>query len=164
VAGFLSRVEEATKADAEAGIEASREKARDRWRKWDQKRRSNVGKRLQTPANNSRAVEDKPLPTDIEPQESKNRTPAKPSPRERLELVLDAERAEAVLDHRQRLRKPLTERAAKMLADELAKFPDPNAAADRLITKGRKRTGCHEPDQPADPTPLSPSPTPCWRK
>lgn len=60
----------------------------------------------------------------------------KPSPRERLEMVLDAEHAEAVLEHRQRLRKALTEHAAKGLAEQLSKFPDPNAAADRMILKG----------------------------
>ena len=62
--------------------------------------------------------------------------PGKPTPRQRLEEVLDADHAEAVIEHRQRLRKPLTERAAKLMAAELAKFPDPNSAADRMIGKG----------------------------
>lgn len=82
-------------------------------------------------------VEDKTSNTVTEPQvKLESKSPAKPSPRQRLEAVVDAERAEALLDHRQRLRKPLTEHAAKMLATELAKFPDPNAAADRMIAKG----------------------------
>lgn len=82
-------------------------------------------------------VEDKTSKLDIEPQVREvGKSPAKPSPRHRLEEVLSADLAEAVLDHRQRLRKPLTERAAKSLAAELAKFPDPNAAADRMIAKG----------------------------
>lgn len=64
------------------------------------------------------------------------RSPAKPTPRHQLEEVLSPEIASAVIEHRQRLRKPLTERAAKNLAVSLAKFPDPNAAADRMIEKG----------------------------
>ena len=62
--------------------------------------------------------------------------PAKPTPRQHLESVLDPEHADAVIQHRQRIKKPMTERAAKMLAADLAKFPDPNAAADRMILKG----------------------------
>jgi len=81
-------------------------------------------------------VEDKTSNLEIEPQESKGSAPAKPTPRQRLLVVLDADHAEAVLDHRQRLRKPLTEHAAKLMALELAKFPNPNAAADRMIAKG----------------------------
>lgn len=89
------------------------------------------------PSRTHARVEEEPLTQKIEPQESKKvSAPAKPSPRERLESVLDADHAEAVIEHRQRLRKPLTERAAKMLATDLAKFPDPNAAADRMIGKG----------------------------
>jgi hypothetical protein len=83
-------------------------------------------------------VEDKTSTLKVVEQEARkdSKAPAKPSPRQRLETVLDPERAEAVLDHRQRLRKPLTEHAAKMLAAEFAKFPDPNAAADRMVAKG----------------------------
>lgn len=56
--------------------------------------------------------------------------------REQLSICLDAERAQAVIDHRQRLRKPLTERAAKLLTDEFGKFEDPNSAADLMISRG----------------------------
>lgn len=58
------------------------------------------------------------------------------TPRDALETVLDAERAQAVLDHRQRLRKPLTAHAAKLLAEKLAQVSDPNAAADEMIANG----------------------------
>lgn len=58
------------------------------------------------------------------------------SPRQELETVLDAERAQAVVDHRQRLRKPLTAHAAKLLARKIGQAPDPNAAADMMIEKG----------------------------
>lgn len=58
------------------------------------------------------------------------------TPRAELEIVLDAERAKAVLDHRQRIRKPLTAHAAKLLAGKFAKVADPNAAADAMIANG----------------------------
>lgn len=58
------------------------------------------------------------------------------TPRAALEAVLDAERAGAVLDHRQRLRKPLTAHAAKLLAGKLARSADPNAAADAMVANG----------------------------
>jgi uncharacterized protein YdaU (DUF1376 family) len=67
---------------------------------------------------------------------SKTSLEVKRVPRDELLTVLDAEHAGAVIDHRQRLRKSLSVRAAKLLASSLAKFPDPNAAADRMIEKG----------------------------
>lgn len=75
------------------------------------------------------------------PTPPKETTPPKPpkggiSPQGELEVVLDAERARAVVQHRQRLRKPLTPHAAKLLATKLAKAADPNAAADLMIERG----------------------------
>lgn len=62
---------------------------------------------------------------------------AKSTPRSELELVLDPERADAVLDHRQRIRSPLTPRAAKLLAGKLAQWPGgANEAADAMIEAG----------------------------
>jgi len=61
---------------------------------------------------------------------------SKPTPRSELETVLDTEHAKAVVEHRQRLRKPLTAHAAKLLAKSLSGFPDPNAAADTMIESG----------------------------
>jgi hypothetical protein len=58
------------------------------------------------------------------------------TPQKRLETVLRPEIARAVVDHRQRLRKQLTEHAAGLLAASLAKAKDPNAAAERMIEKG----------------------------
>lgn len=144
VAGMLCEVEEATATQAEAVIERSRAKTRERVQRWRDNHQSNVTERSETSPNvktrltrRPAHVEDKSLNTEIEPQvKVESKSPAKPSPRQRLEAVVDGERAEALLDHRQRLRKPLTEHAAKMLATELAKFPDPNAAADRMIAKG----------------------------
>lgn len=146
VASMLSDVESATKAEADAVLEISREKTRQRVAKWRDTHKSNVTERYVASLNDTERlvrsparVEDKTLPSEIEPlkeEKKESRSPAKPSPRQRLEAVLDADHAEAVLEHRQRLRKPLTERAASLLAKDLAKFPDPNAAADRMIGKG----------------------------
>jgi hypothetical protein len=53
-----------------------------------------------------------------------------------LLVVLDEEHADAVIDHRKALRRPLTLRAAKVLASKFALMPDPNAAADAMIGNG----------------------------
>lgn len=53
-----------------------------------------------------------------------------------LGKVLDAGHAQAVLDHRNRMRKPMTPHAAGLLAASLAQAPDPNAAADEMIERG----------------------------
>lgn len=117
--------------------EARKADQRARWRKsQENKKNTHVSERELTTANVPHGgvarVEDKPLTQKIEPQQKEQ----KDTPRSRLVAVLDEERAGAVIEHRQRLRKPLTERAAKMLAADLSKFPDPNAAADRMILKG----------------------------
>lgn len=53
-----------------------------------------------------------------------------------LGKVLDPSHAQAVLDHRNRLRKPMTPHAAALLANSFAQAPDPNAAADEMISRG----------------------------
>ncbi|KSV78984.1 hypothetical protein N182_18485 [Sinorhizobium sp. GL2] len=58
------------------------------------------------------------------------------TPRSELEIVLDPEHVTAVLDHRQRIRKPLTAHAAKLLAGKFSRCPDPNAAADAMVSNG----------------------------
>ena len=58
------------------------------------------------------------------------------TPRQWLETAVDEEHSGEILKHRQRLRKPLTDYAAKLLAKKLAQCPDPNAAADMMIEKG----------------------------
>lgn len=60
----------------------------------------------------------------------------KRTPCEELESVLDAERAAAVVEHRRKIRKPLTAHAARILARRLACSSDPNAAADTMIGNG----------------------------
>jgi len=75
-------------------------------------------------------VDDKSLTSEIEPQVKKD------TPRAALAAVLDAERASAVIEHRSRIRKPLTGHAAKLLAGKFAQCPDPNAAADMMVGNG----------------------------
>ena len=58
------------------------------------------------------------------------------SARDELSKVLDESRVTAVLEHRQKLRKPLTAHAATLLAKTLSQHPDPNAAADEMIERG----------------------------
>lgn len=53
-----------------------------------------------------------------------------------LQEHLSEEVANAVFDHRKEIRKPLTERGAKLLANEFSKTSDPNAAADTMIMNG----------------------------
>lgn len=53
-----------------------------------------------------------------------------------LSKVLDDQHAAAVIEHRNRLRKPMTVHAAELLAGSLAKSADPNAAADEMIERG----------------------------
>ena len=60
----------------------------------------------------------------------------KSNPRQELEKVLDQEHANAVLDHRQRIKKPLTAHAAKLLAGKFASCAEPNIAADAMISNG----------------------------
>lgn len=131
VASMLAAVEGATAAQYEAAAEISKAKARARVQKW---RERNVTERNETSRNGLRAgdarVEVKTSNLDIEPVEKKD------TPRAALEAVLDGTRAAAVLEHRQRLRKPLTVHAAKLLAGKFAACPDPNAAADKMIGNG----------------------------
>lgn len=62
--------------------------------------------------------------------------PAPKSAREELAVVLDAEHAAAVVEHRQRIGKPMTRRAGMLLARRFAQCDDPNAAADEMIAGG----------------------------
>lgn len=53
-----------------------------------------------------------------------------------LKEAVDIETAGAIIDHRKALRKPLTIRAAKLLANEFLKTNDPVAAANKMILYG----------------------------
>lgn len=81
-----------------------------------------------------------PTPPSPKPLQSVPPSPPKggssPTARQALAAVLDADRVGAVLDHRQKIRKPLTAHAAKLLAGKFSRCPDPNAAADAMIANG----------------------------
>lgn len=101
-------------------------------------RRNKASQVTECDASNATPDKEGPhTPKEINPSPKKPPTGSKKgSPRSELEAVLDAERAEAVIDHRQRLRKPLTAHAARLLAQQLARCPNPNAAADLMIERG----------------------------
>lgn len=73
---------------------------------------------------------------EIDPGKEEAREDARATPRDELAKVLDETRAEAVLEHRRKMRKPLTAHAAALLAGKFAKCRDPNAAADMMIANG----------------------------
>ncbi len=91
------------------------------------------------PANPSLAIY-KDLPkTELEPKTDSEDIPPAPAigtPLAELQAVLSSQQAEAVLEHRLRLRKPLTTYAARLLAAKFARTADPNAAADAMIANG----------------------------
>lgn len=66
----------------------------------------------------------------------KAQAPAKPSVKSELMNVLDEDHSQAVIDHRKAIKKPMTVRAAQLLAAEFAKCSDPNEAADVMISAG----------------------------
>lgn len=73
---------------------------------------------------------EKTTPSQSEPNGSSK------TPRQALESVLDAKHAADLLDHRKRIKKPMTTRAAELLAGQLAQWHDPNEAADAMILNG----------------------------
>ncbi len=77
-----------------------------------------------------------PINTSSLRSEVKARAPEKTSVQSELMKVLDQDHTAAVIDHRKALKKPLTVRAAQLLAGQFSKCPDPNAAADAMIAHG----------------------------
>lgn len=73
-----------------------------------------------------------PLKEKTTPSQSETNVSSK-TPRAALETVLDAARAGDVIEMRQRIRKPLTRRAAELLAGQLSQWHDPNEAADAMV-------------------------------
>jgi hypothetical protein len=86
-------------------------------------------------------VEDNPSTKKLSGKEDKNlgarasRT-VTPTPRDFLLECLSPESADAVLAHRKAMRRPLTGRAAQLLAKGFLATADPNAAADMMIERG----------------------------
>lgn len=77
-----------------------------------------------------------PLNPPADVPSAENPRARKGTPRAELMAVLDAKRADAVIEHRQRIRKPITAHGAALLAGKLRQAPDPNAAADMMIERG----------------------------
>ena len=127
----------------EEEAETRKSKARARVQKWRDKNKGetlrNVTEHHKTSRNATvgltRAVDSSSI-SEIKEDKKEDRAPMAPTPRDELGVVLDEERADAVLSHRKSLRKPLTARAAKLLASQFRKCPDPNAAADQMIARG----------------------------
>lgn len=86
----------------------------------------------------------------------------KGSPTAELELVVSKETASAIVEHRQRMKAPLTERAAKALANKLKAWPDPEEAAAAMLSRGWRG---FEPDwMPKQPErKASVFPMPAWK-
>lgn len=81
--------------------------------------------------------EQEPLPEQEQESVEAHEAVRATTPRDELSKVLDAVRAQAVLEHRIKIRKPLTAHAARLLADKFNQCRDgPNAAADAMIANG----------------------------
>jgi hypothetical protein len=101
-------------------------------------RNENNAKPLQSVTNVTplARVEDNPSTIELSGK-GKNSTPkASRTPRDFLLDCLSPESADAVLEHRRALRRPLTGRAAQLLAKGFLSTADPNAAADMMIERG----------------------------
>lgn len=70
------------------------------------------------------------------PQDFSRARKADPTPGEVLEPVVGSELAVAVVEHRKKLRKPVTVVAARLLAKEFGRTRDPPAAARLMIMNG----------------------------
>ena len=79
-----------------------------------------------------------PTPTTKEEKKEKriDKSIPKKYPRDALIPVLGDDLASAVVEHRQRIRKPLTVRAAEMLARRFEKYHDPPAGAEMMLARG----------------------------
>lgn len=66
----------------------------------------------------------------------KAQAPEKSSVKSELMKVVDEDHAQAVIEHRKAIKKPMTVRAAQLLAGKFAKCQNPNAAVDMMISSG----------------------------
>lgn len=76
--------------------------------------------------------------------------------------VIGEDRANSVIEHRKFLKKPLTERAAKLLANEFSKTKDPKEAADLMVMNGWQgfKASWAKGDTPNQPASISQQPKP----
>jgi len=76
-----------------------------------------------------------PTPTPSKKEKDSNESQKK-TPRAALIPILGEDLAAAVVEHRQRIRKPLTVRAAEMLARRFEAYHDPPAGAEMMLARG----------------------------
>ena len=111
-------------------------KERARVAKWRNNKEDRTVQRVRTVPRVPRArVEGSSSSTEISGKKDKKGT-ANAALVIELETVLDPEHAAAVIEHRQKIRHPMTVRAAKALAGKFAQCPNPNAAADTMLARG----------------------------
>lgn len=72
----------------------------------------------------------------IEPSSLRSEDKREPTQFDELVQVLDAEHANAIIAHRKHFKGKFSPYAARLLAGKFAKCPDPNAAADAMISNG----------------------------
>lgn len=98
-----------------------------------------------SPENNSRENPSKPkcstftaepITEPIRSSSLRSDDKREPSQFDELSKVLDAEHANAVIAHRKNFKAKFSPYAARLLAKEFAKCPDPNIAADAMIRNG----------------------------
>jgi uncharacterized protein YdaU (DUF1376 family) len=111
--------------------------------RWDKKgNKNNGGKNANaSPEHMLQGCHSEPEP-DIEKEEpkgSKKKPEKKPDHvqvKENLSAVIGEDLAQAVFDHRKKISKPMTPRAATMLASKFSQYPDPTAAVEAMISNG----------------------------
>ncbi len=108
--------------------EKQRARANVRWAKEKDLCRGNA-----TPCN---APTPTPTPTPIKKKERVDKSTQKKKPRDALIPILGDDIASAVIEHRQRISKPLTFRAAEMLAKQFGKYHDTPAGAEMMLARG----------------------------
>lgn len=125
-------------AEAEAALASKRAKAADKKRRQrasvlgtNGDKRGHSGTQRDT-VSPKKEIPPTPPKEKTTPSKSETNVSSK-NPRTALETVLDRQRAGDVIEMRKRIRKPLTARAAELLAGQLAKWHDPNEAADAMV-------------------------------
>ena len=83
--------------------------------------------------------DDKPRESHPKPDPNISKDIKKTKAKKEFEILVEVigeDRANSVIEHRKFLKKPLTERAAKLLANEFSKTKDPKEAADQMVMNG----------------------------
>lgn len=105
----------------------NRDAAKSRW---------NKTKNDNAPASAAQSERNAPTPTPTPKKERDAKASPKKTPADVLSEVLGSALAAEVVAHRQRIRKPLTPKAATLLSNKFAKCRDPCAGAELMIERG----------------------------